>query len=125
MPKVIPICPTCNQPARQSETKYGIRHDCCGLWSWEGKPLVDRETHEARKSAHASFDELWQGGLFKRGVAYRLLAVAMNMSSKDCHISMMSKEDARRVVDLAPKIRVAARPIKMTRKSNFIGLNPW
>lgn len=44
-----PICPSCGQPAKERMTRYGVRHDCCGLWSWGGKPLVDAATHAARR----------------------------------------------------------------------------
>lgn len=45
----IPICPRCGWQASETITKYGIRNECCGLWSWERKPLADAATHAARK----------------------------------------------------------------------------
>ena len=69
----IPSCPTCGKRARETQTRYGLRADCCGLWSWDRHPLVSGETHAARNAAHKAFDELWRGGLVSRGGAYRLL----------------------------------------------------
>ena len=44
-----PICPRCGCGAAKHETRYGPRHECCGLWSWGGKPLADANTHEVRR----------------------------------------------------------------------------
>lgn len=96
-----PICPTCGEPARIAATKYGPRASCCGLHSWGYKPLVDPETHAARNAAHAAFDPLWQGRQMSRGEAYRRLQIAMDMTSAECHISLMSADQARRVVEIA------------------------
>lgn len=98
-----PTCPTCGGVPSRSITRFGIRHDHCGLWSWDGAPLVDRETHDARTEAHKWFDMLWQSGMTRRE-AYRKLAAAMGMSLKDCHIKLMDAATARRVVEVAPKI---------------------
>ncbi|XUM19792.1 zinc-finger-containing protein [Bradyrhizobium oligotrophicum S58] len=99
-------CPLCQQDAIQSETRFGTRHDHCGLWSWGGAPLVDRETHEARKAAHAAFDPLWQRGRMSRSVAYRRLADLMGMSPRDCHIKLMNAETARRVPGAVARLSV-------------------
>lgn len=99
-----PICPICGSEAKESETKFGIRHDCCGLWSWNGAPLVNRETHKARVTAHAAFDRLWRSGLMKRSDAYKALADKLNVARKECHIKMMSAEMASRIPDIAKEI---------------------
>ncbi len=46
---VVPTCPKCGRLAQERRTRYGIRSECCGLWSWDRKPLVDAATHNARK----------------------------------------------------------------------------
>lgn len=99
------MCPTCRQPALRTETKYGPRNDCCGLWSWGDKQLVDADTHEARKMAHAVFDPLWQDGHMTRTEAYRELRRTMRISEKSCHMSRMSKEMAGLVPAAVAKIR--------------------
>lgn len=104
-----PICPVCGRPANQTITQYGVRHDHCGLWSWGGKPLVDEATHNARKVAHAAFDPVWKGGLLSRRDAYRQLAVALGIPVKECHISLMDEERARRVPEVAAVILNAYR----------------
>lgn len=53
------ICPKCLKPVLGQHTQYGLKHSCCGLWSWGGKPLVPRAVHQARRRFHAVFDPLW------------------------------------------------------------------
>lgn len=95
-------CPTCGLAPMRTETRYGPRYACCGLWAWGESPLVDSATHNARKAAHAAFDALWRGGGMSRSEAYRRLSKTMGLPSKDCHIKLMDAEQARRVVDLVP-----------------------
>ena len=57
-----PICPSCGSEAAKFNTRYGIRHSCCGLHSWGGKELVSQEIHDARQMFHAAFDRLWKTG---------------------------------------------------------------
>lgn len=99
-----PLCPSCGNEARASITRFGRRHDCCGLWSWDGAPLVDADTHEARKRAHEAFDEIWKGGLTTRAAAYKTLAEKLNIQHKDCHIKLMSADIASRVPEVARAI---------------------
>lgn len=99
------ICPTCGKTAEATETRFGVRHDCCGLRSWGGKPLVSPATMDARRKAHAAFDPIWQHKLISRGRAYKELAKELNMSRRDCHISLMNEQDALRVPAAAKKIR--------------------
>jgi len=97
-------CPLCGQNAARQQTQYGVRNDCCGLWSWGDKPLVDRETHEARKAAHAAFDPLWKGGTMTRAAAYEALRAVTGLNAKNCHMAKMSKERAARVPAAVAKI---------------------
>ncbi len=99
-----PTCPRCGRRAYAVDTRYGIRHDHCGLWSWGGAPLVDAETHEARKAAHAAFDTLWQVHGLRRGEAYKLLAAEMKMTRDRCHMKLMDKHAAWRVPFAVRKI---------------------
>jgi hypothetical protein len=98
------ICPLCGNPASQAQTRYGLRSECCDLWSWDGKPLASAEMHEARMAAHVAFDPLWKSGKRSRAQAYNLLAEAMNMKPKDCHMATMSLEDLRRVPEAVKNI---------------------
>jgi len=100
----IPVCPLCGNPATQTQTRYGLRSECCGLWSWDGKPLASAEVHEARIAAHAAFDPLWKSGKRSRTQAYGQLAEAMDMKPKDCHMATMSLEDLQRVPDAVKNI---------------------
>lgn len=63
-----PICPACGSLAKASNTRYGIRHTCCGLHSWDGKPIVSQQVHDARQRCHAAFDPIWQ----KADIAYEI-----------------------------------------------------
>jgi hypothetical protein len=98
-------CPKCGDKPTRTETRYGPRLDCCGLWAWGDHPLADMETHEARKAAHAAFDTLWKFGTISRGHAYKLLAEAMGLSRDDCHMKLMTAEQAQRVPAIAAQIR--------------------
>lgn len=95
-----PLCPKCGGLANLKATRFGPRAACCGLWSWDFKPLAPAETHEARKAAHAAFDPLWKAGPFDRRTAYAALAAAMGMTAAECHIASMTAEQARRVADI-------------------------
>lgn len=90
-------CPNCGRVPRQTKTRYGLRSECCGLHSWDGKPLVCQKTHDARKAAHECFDRLWKSGRIKRSYAYQLLTEKMSMTPQECHMSRMNLEDALRV----------------------------
>jgi zinc-finger-containing domain len=98
--KTAPICPKCGEPATVTATQYRPWAQCCGLHSWDLKPLVDPDTHKARNAAHAAFDPLWQRRTLSRGEAYRRLQIATGLSSADCHISLMSEAQALRVVEI-------------------------
>lgn len=102
-----PVCPNCGNVAGETMTRYGIRNQCepCGLWSWDRHPLVDAETHESRRAAHAAFDSLWRGGSMKRGQAYRALSQELGIDKRDCHIKLMDKGMAGRVPDAVERIR--------------------
>jgi hypothetical protein len=99
-----PICPKCGNEARTAMTQYGVRAFCCDLWSWDCAPLVDAETHEARKAAHESFDRVWKERQMSRGQAYRLLADRMGLTREQCHMKLMDAETARRVPPIAEQL---------------------
>ena len=110
----VPVCPTCGGTATEIRTRYGIKASCCGLWSWDRHPLVDKATHEARKAAHAAFDPVWRvpdpayvG--FSRSVAYSMLAEELGIPREECHMKMMDKDTALRVPAACAVIRRKAR----------------
>lgn len=118
-------CPRCGSKATVVQTKYGPKHECCGLWSWHGKPLADKATHDARKAAHAAFDTLWKQGTYTRAGAYKALAAALGLGADECHISRMSEAEALRVVALVPELAAKVPKRLKARRSNFAGINPW
>lgn len=99
------LCPKCGHRPDRNMTRYGPRLDCCGLWAWGDHPLADAETHDARKAAHAAFDVLWKSGLIQRGHAYKLLSEAMGMTRNECHMKLMTAEQAKRVPAIAAQLR--------------------
>ena len=106
-----PICPRCGDAAILSVGKFGTKAECCGLWSWNLKPLVDRETHASRIRAHDAFDALWKRGTVSRGEAYRHLQIAMGVSKTECHIAQMTAVQARHMVELVRSGRLLERSL--------------
>jgi hypothetical protein len=93
-----PNCPSCGKVPKRTQTKFGIKRECCGLWGWgEHAPLVDAETHTARQYAHRVFDGLWQKEGVSRSKAYALLAEELGLTRDECHMKLMDKETAQRV----------------------------
>jgi len=85
--KHVGYCPECGKEPVVSNTRYGNRYSCCGLWSWGKTGLAGAETHKARNAAHAAFDPLWKYKRIKRSYAYALLAKHMNLTPQECHFS--------------------------------------
>ena len=94
------ICPKCNSIAKNVQTKYGLRSHCCNLWSWKGAPLVDRETHITRMTAHKHFDVLWKSGILTRSEAYEWLSRSLNIPKEECHMKIMQYNMAKKVIRL-------------------------
>ena len=86
--------------------KYFYLCDCgayCGCHPGSVVPLgfpSGPETRRARAAAHAAFDSLWKRGEMSRSAAYAWLADALGIPPQDCHIGMMTAEQARKVPDL-------------------------
>ena len=108
--RLAPLCPICNNAALLKDTRYGVRASCCGLHSWDYKPLVAPAVHQARVRAHTLFDFLWKTHLLERDEAYRRLAAAMGLQARLCHISQMDERSARRVVEIVQSGALLADP---------------
>lgn len=99
-------CPVCGNEPIQSETKYGLRNSCCGLWSWgKNEPLVDSRTHAARRAAHESFDQLWKSEKMTRTEAYRWLSGVLGLSKKLCHIKQFDIKTCLLVCELSKMMK--------------------
>lgn len=78
----------------------------------KGRPAA-KATRAARMDAHAAFDRLWQAkqkrdGCSKkeaRGAGYKWLAGQLGIDKKDCHIGMMDRATAQRVVAVCRRYR--------------------
>lgn len=115
--KPLPICPTCGQQAHEQETRYGLRCSCCGLWSWDRHPLVDKATHEARSAAHAAFDPFWKEAKARgyagvsRSSAYKWLADELGVEVEQCHMKLMDRALAERVPAAVEAMEARAKEI--------------
>jgi len=104
--ETVPNCPTCGSQANSADGTFGIRHDCCGLSSWNYKPLQTQATLDARKAAHAAFDPLWQTGAFAtRNKAYDWLSEQIGIPRKQCHMALMTEDQARLVAEACENIK--------------------
>lgn len=111
-----PICPNCGGGARETVTTFGIRSQCCGMWSWDRYPLADAETHTARGRAHAAFDPLWREGAMTRSAAYRALSRELGLTKDECHMKLMDKDTARRVPAACEVIRAAVQNVEASHE---------
>jgi len=101
------ICPSCGGFAVPSNTQWGVRHDCCGLHSWNNAPLKSAEYYKAKCDAHDAFDPLWKDGLMTRSAAYKLLADKLEIHVSKCHMKTMSLETALKVPAAVIEIQTA------------------
>lgn len=62
-----------------------------------GKP-ANKETKQARIGAHEKFDSYWKQKGLQRNQAYKLLQDIMELSPKDAHIAMFSKEQCLELI---------------------------
>ncbi|MCP3924868.1 MAG: hypothetical protein GY714_20000 [Desulfobacterales bacterium] len=98
------FCPKCKKRVKSIKTRYGVRNQCCDLWSWgENVPLETKWTHHARKSAHEEFDKLWKSKLMSRKEAYTWLAKKLDLSKKKCHIKLFNESQCFDVERLSMK----------------------
>ncbi len=56
------------------------------------------QTRRARSAAHAAFDPLWKLGTMRRHEAYLWLRKRLGLAVTECHIGMMTAEQAGEVV---------------------------
>lgn len=96
-------CGDCGSPMVLRNSRFGQFYGCTKFPACkgthgahpDGKPMgipANKETKEARITAHAAFDTLWKTNLMKRKEAYRWMRRAMDLPAKMAHISMFSKE---------------------------------
>lgn len=142
---MINLCPKCARPAKESQTRYGIRHDCCGLHSWGGKPLVTPQVLAARQRFHAVFDPLWQDAdtfydlkepwgsadyeraarriqRTARNRAYHWLAARTGLPEPECHGAKQT--DLRKLDALIRAARACTGPEEIRNWSKRGGLTP-
>jgi hypothetical protein len=72
-----------------------------------GRP-AKKATHAARSKAHAAFDRLWKAKAARdgcshreaRNLAYEWLAGALGIPRAACHVGLMDRDTAKRVVEV-------------------------
>jgi hypothetical protein len=117
-------CPFCGSPAKlvTGAELYGVTgKDFSDKKFWDCRPcdayvgvhkdspvfrplgsLVNKNTREWCKRAHATFDPFWstpENGI-KRIQAYLILSTLMGIPEERTHIGMMNAEECRQVVEL-------------------------
>jgi len=80
----------------------------------DGRPLgyaANSATRRARREAHLAFDPLWRGryrskrrNQMSREEAYNWLARQLGIPRSECHIGMMTKDMAIKVVEAVKKL---------------------
>lgn len=116
--KVCPYCGGAPEKVDSSEIygkSYGPIMLCRPCRAWVGfhkdgrvlGRLANAELREAKKAAHASFDELWRRKIAKgftkpiaRALAYKWLSESMGTPPEHTHIGMFDAEQCGRVVEL-------------------------
>ena len=123
-----PNCPYCgSEPVlKEAEEIYGKPYgrvwvcskwpECSALVSCHrhtSRPmgtLANSELRKLRHRTHEVFDYWWQAyTTWQRPKAYSVLAHAMGMTRKECHIGLMNEQQCKRVIELC------------TREDKYIG----
>jgi hypothetical protein len=90
--KPVPVCPVCARPVPGTPTRFGRRHECCGLHSWDYRPLVDPAVHAARKTFVAAIN-----GFCERTVAETLFVAPPGHPSRLAAESVVAAVTRRRL----------------------------
>ncbi|WP_226018433.1 zinc-finger-containing protein [Novosphingobium sp. FKTRR1] len=127
-PAPSPLCAECGDPAHPvgGERIYPHRSDLhhkrfwlcrcgayCGCHPGTDNALgtpAGPDTRRARSAAHAAFDPLWRDGGMSRAEAYAWLASELSMDRKQCHIGMMTADQARAVVNAVRRYKQSTKP---------------
>lgn len=115
----IPICPYCGRDGRlvKGLEVYPHRPDLATKKFWLCEPCFafvgvhDNSKNSApygtmakpalrrlRSRVHAMFDPIWKRGHMSRKTAYIMLARALEIDVKDCHIGQFNKEQCLMVI---------------------------
>lgn len=116
-PKGRVTCPYCHRDAVavRGNVLYPARIDLFCKWFYRCDPcdahvgchpktmvplgsLANFTLRRARNRAHAIFDPIWRSGEINRIEAYAWLSEQLGVSSSNCHIAMMNKEQCDLVV---------------------------
>lgn len=107
-----PKCPACGKQAVSTETRFGVRHEHCGLWSWGNKPLTDAYTHTIRKHLHQRVLEESQNRFVSSYKIYHVLAVEIGLSSWKS-FSNATEEECQRALKTMKKLDQLLVPVEI------------
>jgi hypothetical protein len=104
--------------AWETGTKYGIRAECCGMWSWHRAPLADAATHELRKKIRPLMTEL-EGTIPAHTIINEMMKRAGLKGLQQAKISEMNEVTARKALaaleDIVMDIMAGNDPLKGKR----------
>lgn len=95
--RATPTCPKCGGLAWETGTKYGIRAECCGMWSWHRAPLADAATHELRKKIRPLMIEL-EGTIPPHIVLEEMMKRSGLKGQQQARITEMNEVTARKAL---------------------------
>lgn len=97
-------------PLVGSKTKWGMRYACpeagCTV-AWWGRAQTtpaDSATRQARMYAHSCFDLIWQTEIMSRKQAYLMIAKALKISKKKCHIGLFNIKECQHVIAISQEL---------------------
>lgn len=98
----VPTCPKCGKAAQERRTRYGIRSECCGLWSWDRKALVDAATHAARKEVFVMLEKMSKSV----GTAEINMQVMKRTGIRNMSVSEMNEVTCKKVLKILEDILI-------------------
>lgn len=72
---------------------------------WTTKIEIGPTTPELKQRAHDLFDPIWQSGMVSRGLAYHLLAAALEVPERQAHFKRMPRHRLLQAIRILPALR--------------------
>ena len=112
------ICPYCGSKASLVDSSVVYARSYGKLWLCDGHPkcdarvgchrstgmplgtLANASLRDARKKAHAMLDPFWKRAWVDRQMLYGQLAIALDISTEECHIAMFDEAMCAKVVEI-------------------------
>lgn len=78
--------------------------------------MADKKTRKLRAEAHKWFDPLWKSGAMTRSDAYDLVAKHLQINSSECHISQLSIEQLKFVIEQCKDLEISEQATVIKRR---------